>query len=127
MPTLYCGADGAGPRSLVDWIAQYRACATDAEVDAVDAVRGAEPGHLAANGNGPRTSTLTSAEASAVLALRGVARGSSVDAFGGSAAYVAGDEVIGRQLLCPVCLSPVYVCDAVPVPDGVSVVHEEVL
>ena len=127
MPTFYCSADGAGPRECPDWMALYRACASEAETDAVDTQRAAEPGHIAANGNGPRTSTLASAEAKAMLALRGVARGSSVDAFGGSPAYLGGDEVIGRQLLCPVCLSPVYVCDAVPVPDGVPVVHEEVL
>lgn len=114
MPTFYCATDGAGPRDCPNWTALYRACATDAAIDALDAVRSAEPGHLAQNGNGPRTSTLTSTEAKAMLALRGVARGSSVDAFGGSPAYLGGDEVIGRQLLCPVCLSPVYVCDAPP-------------
>lgn len=127
MPTFYCHADGAGPRECPDWTALYGACATEAALDAMDDVRAAEPGHLAQNGNGPRTSTLTSAETKAMLAMRPVERGSAVDAFGGSPAYLSGDEVVGRQLLCPVCLSPVYVCDAVPVPDGVPVVNDEVL
>lgn len=107
MPTLYCPADGAGPRERPDWSALYRACTSDVELAAVDDLRAAEPGHIAQNGNGPRTSTMGPTETAAVLALRGVVLGSDADAFGGFAAYVAGSEVVGRQLLCPVCMSPV--------------------
>lgn len=114
MPILYCPADGAGPRECPDWTALYRACVTDADIDAVDTQRAAEPGHVAANGAGPSTSTLSSRQVAALLPLRGVVRGSDVDEHGGSPAYLGGDGIVGRQLLCPVCLSPVYVCDAAP-------------
>lgn len=120
--TLYCSADGAGPRECPDWPALYKAAgvgvpagdALDAAHAPIDNMRAAEPGHLAANGNGPRTSTLTCRQVAELLPVVGVEHGSAVDAFGGSPAYLGGDEVIGRQLLCPVCLSPVYVCDDPP-------------
>lgn len=115
MSVFYCPADGAGPRACPDWRALYRAAGpTDEDRAPIDDMRAAEPGHIASNGNGPRTSTLSSAQARAMLALRGVERGSDVDEFGGSPAYLGGDEVIGRQLLCPVCLTPVRVCDDPP-------------
>ena len=53
MPTLYCTADGAGPRECPDWRALY--AAEGADHDALDAQRIGEPGHVARNGNAPRT------------------------------------------------------------------------
>lgn len=109
MPAFYCPTDGAGPRDCPDWTTLYRACASDDAADAVDVQRAAEPGHVARNGNGPRTSTLTSAQVAASLPVVGVERGSDVDAFGGSPAYLGGEGVVGRQLLCPECLAPAHV------------------
>jgi len=106
--TFYCPTDGAGPRPCPDWSALYRAAGpTDEDRAPVDALRVAEPGHIARNGNGPRTSTLTSRQAAQAIALLGVALGDDADAHGGRLAYLGGDGVIGRQVLCPECLSPV--------------------
>ena len=116
--TFYCSADNAGPRERPDWGALYRAAGpTDEDRAPVDALRVAEPGHIARNGNGPRTSTLTSRQAAQAIALLGVVRGSEVDEHGGSPASLGGDGVIGKQLLCPECLAPVRVCDALPEGD----------
>lgn len=117
--TFYCPADGAGPRECPDWMALYRAAgqgvpagdALDAAHAPVDAQRAAEPGHVARNGNPPRTSTLTSAQVAALLPIVGVETGSDVDEFGGRPAYLGGEGLIGRQLLCPDCLTPLRVVE----------------
>lgn len=110
MPIFYCPADGQGPRNCPDWAALYHVVGpTDEDRAPIDDMRAAEPGHVASNGNGPRTSTMNPRDTAAILALRGVERGSTADEHGGHLAYLAGDEVVGRQLLCPVCLAPVRV------------------
>lgn len=88
MSTLYCSADGAGPRACPDWLALYAAAE---DRDALDAQRVAEPGHVARNGNPPRTADGT---IPATLELVG-----PEDAFGGC--------LTAPALRCPECGAPV--------------------
>ena len=104
MTLLYCSADGAGPRPCPDWRALASAAqATDAAattdpdapvtsaVDALNAQRIAEPGHVARNGNPPRTAAREVPETFDLVGPE--------DAFGGCFTAPA--------LLCPECGAPV--------------------
>lgn len=52
MTTLYCSADGAGPRPLIDWPALY-AEVDEVAQDALNGLRITESGHVVRNGNPP--------------------------------------------------------------------------
>lgn len=88
MTTLYCSADGAGPRPAIDWPALY---ASTEDHDALNAQRIAEPGHVARNGNPPRTAARVVPESFELVGPE--------DAFGGCFTAPA--------LLCPECGAPV--------------------
>lgn len=91
MTTLYCSADGAGPRPLIDWSALY-AGADDAKADALNAQRIAEPGHVARNGNPPIDGRCP--ECSAPVLLGEV----SVEAADRRAAEIADAVALARAL-----------------------------
>lgn len=91
--TFYCTADGAGPRDCPDWSTLS------------DEARLAEPGHVARNGNPPRSLDLPRVD------LTFVDLGDSVDEFGGRLA-----SVNGVQLRCPECLAPVRAVESDPTP-----------
>lgn len=88
MTLLYCSADGAGPRTCPDWPALY---AATGDPEAIDAQRIAEPGHVARNGNPPRTAARVIPESFELVGPE--------DEHGGCFTAPA--------LLCPECGAPV--------------------